>query len=72
MPTFIVNRNTQSSGDNEVHNTTTGCKEMPAVENQINLGAHLSCHDAVAYAKQQLRNSRINGCFYCCNSCHTS
>ncbi len=48
MPTFIVNRNTQSNCDNEVHNTTTGCKELPKVENQITLGAHLSCHGAVA------------------------
>ena len=72
MANFIINRNTQPNGDNEVHNTSTGCLHMPAPENQINLGSHSSCHGAVAQAKQQWPNNRINGCYYCCNPCHTS
>lgn len=72
MPKFIVNRNAQFNGDHEVHNTTTGCSYMPESGNQIDLGTHATCHGAVAYAKQQWPGDRINGCYYCCNPCHTS
>ena len=72
MPRFIINKNQQPNGDNEVHNATTGCSYMPRPENQVDLGSHLNCHGAVAYAKGQWLNARINGCYYCCNSCHTS
>lgn len=72
MPKFIINRNTQANGDNEVHNSTTGCIYMPKSENQIDLGYHNSCKEAVADAKRRWSNNKINGCFYCCNACHTS
>lgn len=72
MAKFIVNKNAQSNGDHEVHNLTTGCTYMPQQSNQIDLGAHDSCHGAVAYAKRQWREHRINGCFWCCQACHTS
>jgi len=72
MPYFVLNKNQQQNGDYEVHNTTTGCTYMPKPENQINLGQHLSCHEAVSYAKSQWSNARINGCYYCCYACHTS
>ena len=48
MQKFIINRNTQANGDNEVHNATTGCIYMPKSENQIDLGYHNSCKEAVA------------------------
>lgn len=72
MPRFIINRNAQPNGDHEVHDHTTGCTFMPAPENQIDLGAHASCHGAVSLAKQQWPGNRINGCYYCCNACHTT
>jgi hypothetical protein len=72
MPIFILNKNQQSNGDHEVHNASTGCKYMPRPENQIELGQHLSCHGAVAYARQKWRDARINGCYYCSNPCHTT
>lgn len=72
MAKFILNQNQQSNGDYEVHNRTTGCTYMPKVENQIDLGDHITCHGAVAYARGQWPNAKINGCYYCCNSCHTS
>ena len=72
MPRFIVNSNAQSNGDHEVHNKTTGCSFMPKPENQVDLGAHETCHGAVAHAKRQSPGIRINGCFYCCKACHTS
>ena len=72
MPRFIINKNAQSNRDNEVHNATTGCTYMPNPENQIDLGTHVDCHGAVSQAKRTWLNERINGCYYCCNPCHTS
>jgi hypothetical protein len=72
MPSFIINKNPQSNGDHEVHNKTYPCSHMPNPENQISLGEHISCHGAVAAAKQTWPNNRINGCAYCCSECHTS
>ncbi|GEN22203.1 hypothetical protein HCU01_01520 [Halomonas cupida] len=72
MQAFIINKNAQSNGDHEVHSTTARCSYMPELQNQINLGAHATCHDAVSYAKQQHPGTRINGCYYCCNPCHTT
>ena len=69
---FIINKNQQNNGDHEVHNKTKGCSYMPNSENQIGLGTHSSCHEAVSTAKSQWNDSRINGCYYCCNDCHTS
>lgn len=72
MYQFVINRNKQPNGDYEVHNLSQGCAYMPKAENQIDLGHHTSCHGAVAEAKRRWQNERINGCFYCCPSCHTS
>lgn len=72
MPNYIINKNQQTNGDHEVHDATNGCSFMPNPENQIALGFHLSCMNAVAYAKSQWPSNRINGCYYCCNPCHTS
>ncbi|RMH94500.1 hypothetical protein EBB59_02135 [Lysobacter pythonis] len=71
MPKFILNANPQTNGDHEVHNVTIGCTYMPAASNQIDLGYHADCQGAVAEAKRRWPNSRINGCFYCANACHT-
>lgn len=72
MADYIINKNPQPNGDYEVHNATTGCSYMPKPENQIALGYHLSCEGAVFAARNNWPNSRINGCYYCCNPCHTS
>ncbi|AUG09809.1 hypothetical protein CXQ82_25750 [Pseudomonas sp. S09G 359] len=72
MQSFVINKNMQANGDHEVHNTTTGCSYMPLAENQIALGSHLTCIGAVSAARSNWPNERINGCFYCCNPCHTS
>ncbi|MGB0449659.1 MAG: hypothetical protein ACPGF6_03635, partial [Porticoccaceae bacterium] len=62
MDVFIVNKNAQANGDHEVHNTSTGCSLMPNIENQVDLGSHNSCHGAVAKAKSEWPQDRINGC----------
>lgn len=70
MPYFIVNTIAQPNGDHEVHNTTTGCSYMPNSIYQKDLGYHSSCSGAVQEAKKTY--SRSNGCYYCCNACHTT
>lgn len=72
MPSFIINSQQQRNGDHEVHNTTKGCSFMPLLSNQVVLGVHATCHGAVAHAKKKWPQPRINGCYYCCNECHTS
>ncbi len=67
MAAYYVNKNAQSNGDHEVH--TTGCAHMPELANQVYVGDFPSCVPAVAKAKQQY--SKANGCYYCCNECHT-
>lgn len=67
MARYYVNKNAQANGDHEVH--TAGCSFMPLPENRIYLGDFDSCHPAVREAKKHYRQS--NGCYYCCNACHT-
>lgn len=64
---IIVNRNVQANGDYEVQNTTTGCRFIPLLENQVSPGDHLSCTDAVSIARGANARLRFNGCYYCCN-----
>lgn len=72
MPRFIINKNAQANGDHEVHNATIGCSYMPQQANQVDLGTHLSCAGAVTNAKSKWPGLRINGCYYCSISCHTT
>jgi len=72
MPYFILNKTRQANSDHEVHNKTTGCPWMPLVENQIDLGWHLSSRDAVAHAKKQYPDWKIDGCSHCCKDSHKS
>lgn len=72
MYLFVIDQNPQNNGDHEVHNKSTGCSYMPNPENQVSLGYHQSCSSAISEAKSKWPQSKINGCFYCCNACHTS
>ena len=72
MPYYIINKNAQSNGDHEVHEKSANCQFMPNIENQVDLGWHSSCHSSVDDAKKKWPNNRINGCYYCSRSCHTS
>lgn len=69
MPHYIVNQNAQSNGDHEIHNETTGCSHMPDPANRKSLGYFDNCHQAKAKAK--LTDPSADGCYYCCNECHT-
>lgn len=68
MASYYVNKNAQNNGDHEVH--VEGCGHMPLPQNRQYLGNFTSCHDAVRAAKIYYYQS--NGCYYCCNPCHTS
>lgn len=65
---YYVNKNAQTNGDHEVH--VQGCSFMPISENRKYLGEFSSCSGAVREAKKHYEQA--NGCYYCCNSCHTS
>lgn len=65
---YYVNKNAQSNGDHEVHES--GCSYLPASENRLSLGDFSNCHDAVKKAKIDYPSA--NGCYYCSNECHTS
>jgi len=72
MDKYIINKNQQSNGDHEVHNASKGCSHLPALENQIVIGTFANCYQAVASAKSNWSKNRINGCYWCATSCHTS
>lgn len=72
MDNYIINKNAQYNGDHEVHNATRGCNYLPSIENQISLGNFVNCQQAVAQAKLNWPNNRINGCYWCANACHTT
>lgn len=70
MAYYYINKNAQTTGENEVH--TTGCPKPPDLVNQVEIGHFDNCHQAVAAAKRKWPNHEIDGCYYCCNACHTT
>lgn len=66
MTHFYVNKNAQSTGEHEVH--TGECKYLPKPENRIYLGTFVYCQSAILEAKKHFDN--VDGCYYCCPSCH--
>lgn len=68
MPRYILNKNAQSNGDREVHEV--GCGHAPDKVNQIDLGTHATCKGAMQAAAKHTDDA--DGCYYCCNDCHSS
>lgn len=68
MARYYVNQNAQSNGDHEVH--VASCSFLPATENRTYLGDFTYCSSAVAKAKTHY--TKVNGCFFCSNPCHTT
>ncbi len=62
---YYVNTNAQSDGYHEVH--SQDCLYMPI--NKRYLGNYNSCTAAVIAASRIY--TKADGCYYCCNSCHT-
>lgn len=67
MANYIINKNTDNNGKNEVHNTS--CEHLPLLQNQVSLGWHANANAAVTYAKSIGWNN-ADGCYYCCNEAH--
>ncbi len=67
MKKYYVNTQPQSSGDHEVHEQS--CSFLPTIGNRKYLGEFSSCALAVSEAKKSY--SKADGCYFCCNSCHT-
>lgn len=65
---YVLNLNQQLNGDYEVHKV--GCSHFPT-NNYEDLGTHNYCSSAVIEAKLKHPYKKINGCYYCSNSCHT-
>ncbi len=68
MPRYYVNMNSQINGDHKVH-MEDNCPNAVDHFNKKDLGYHIDCHTAVAEAKNYY--IQVNGCYYCCNQCHT-
>lgn len=74
MAKYILNQNKQDSpsGENyEIHNEEI-CTHLPIPVNRIHIGYFNNCKDAMASAikKYPELRSEIDGCYWCCNSCH--
>lgn len=67
MSNYIINKNQDSKGYNEVH--TTSCTHLPEVKNQVALGWFTDAKSAVAYAKSN-GYPTADGCYYCCADAH--
>ena len=67
MPNYIINKNKDENGLNEIHTTT--CSFRPNSNNQDNLGYHSNEVEAKKYAKQH-GYPNADGCFYCCPLAH--
>lgn len=64
---YIVNKSTQSTGEHEVHNID--CNYLPIPSNRVDLGEHTTCASAVKKAISM--GYKADGCYHCCDYCHT-
>ena len=64
---YVANKNAQNTGEHEIH--AWNCEWLPQRTNQVKLGDFNKCEDALQEARRYFRN--VDGCFYCCNACHT-
>lgn len=71
MASYYLNQNRQPNEDYEVH--TGICAFLPAQVNREYLGEFTYCWQAVDEAKRRHPTwYRINGCYYCSQTCHTT
>ena len=66
---YYVHTQTDNQGDHEVH--TELCTHLPREQNREYLGNFIGCESAVLVAKNR-GYTRVNGCRWCCERCHTS
>ncbi len=66
MARYYVNRNSQLTGEHEVHKGT--CHRMPKLQNRIYLGDFLDAKEAAREARRYFDN--VDGCYYCASEAH--
>jgi hypothetical protein len=67
MKKYFVNKTRLASGEHEVH--AEGCNSLAPEEERIFLGEYYFCKPAIEEAKKHY--FKVNGCYACCNECHT-
>lgn len=67
MTYYIINKNEDNKGNNEIHNTS--CGHLPLAQNQVSLGWQNDAKSAVSYAKS-IGWKNADGCYYCCEEAH--
>lgn len=65
---YYVSKVMQANGDHEVHDEN--CRWLPDLPNRILLGEFYNCQDAVRAAQSYY--IKVNGCYFCSKTCHTS
>jgi hypothetical protein len=66
MEKYCVNTGTDEHGYHEVHKNS--CDHLPKPEHRQDLGSCYSCSDALNKARDYYEF--VDGCYYCCLSCH--
>ena len=69
MPEYIYNKNRWDGKFHEVH--TKSCNYKPRLENQVDLGWHPNCKEAIKEAVRRTNEHDFDGCKYCCPDCHS-
>lgn len=72
MAKYIINKNTDANGNNEIHNLDKfpSCGHLPMVENREVLGNFQTDKEALSHAKK-MGWKNADGCYFCCESIHT-
>lgn len=72
MAEYIINKNKDNQGNNEIHNISKvpSCQHLPIPANRVSLGFRSSDKEALSYAKQ-IGWKNADGCFHCCKDAHT-
>ncbi len=67
MEQYIINKNEDDKGNNEIH--MISCNHLPDIKNQVFIGQYDNKISALVNAK--LRGwKNADGCFYCCEEIH--
>lgn len=67
MTYYVINKNKDTDGHNEVHKTS--CAYCPSPINAVGLGYYNNAGDAVKYAKNS-GWSAADGCYHCSREAH--
>lgn len=67
--TYYFNNNVDSHGKHEIH--TEDCIYLEKTYNKTIIGDFKNCNDALKNTIFRHFPKRFDGCYYCCNECHT-